>query len=250
MFPPQVQQLIRAVLAKSDVQAHAYAAAGKITSERDYVSRLIQMVETDLNHAAQPGLTIWTVRHSTEQSAGIDAAVFLRSDVEARLGVFEAKQLRQGWDRGGRFHTQLIRQSRLDKRIAAWEVFAALRKPVTCIPKGTAGCAWLTEAIQESAPTVAWTNKTLERLFAKGAHTLDHMVGEMMECRQGELIPELIAGRDAVRSCLGEAGGAQTIVGIEYDTPPPKLSDEEAVQQDLEHTRRLEEFVRKHRPEK
>jgi hypothetical protein len=172
-----------------------------IVSERDYVSNLLTFIKYPFGPFSSYSFAhSQTMPANLEQKFGVDGILIFKNGNEYKIGVFEAKMIKYGWDTMAtptisRFQRQLNNQLAINPNIAVWEMF--LNKNIvnnsldpfgsTCVKPDTAR----TISIKKNK----WSYKDLFTLFHTSSRingniplNLYEIISSMLECSFGNLL--------------------------------------------------------------
>jgi hypothetical protein len=172
-----------------------------IVSERDYISNLLTFIKYPFGPFSSYSFAhSQTMPANLEQKFGADGILIFKIGNEYKIGVFEAKMIKYGWDTMAtptisRFQRQLNNQLTINRNIAVWEMF--LNKNIvnrsldafgsTCVKPATA------RTIIRRNPK--WSYKDLFNLFHTSSTingniplNLYDIIYSMLECSFGTLL--------------------------------------------------------------
>lgn len=127
-------RLISAIAYERDWQCRAELYAGRIVSERDYVSALVTRIrDTCSKLGFNTAASTRSLDGSEERRFGCDGLIIIRSHHQVKLCLFEAKYVHdktspREWDYVNKgkshFSSQLQRQDQIPPEVVVWEQFA------------------------------------------------------------------------------------------------------------------------------
>lgn len=213
MFTNPIKHLIASLFYYFDSKCREGLHRKLITSERDYVSRLVTFISFPFGPFIRANFALArSLTHSEEQKFGCDGLIIFKNNTEVKVGLFEAKWPRYfiksnyPWDKptanaSSRFSSQLTRQNNWTQSAAIWNMFFNESKVGNINPpfdtNGSA-CIWHDVAYNymnaNNLMNRVWKNNDLINLLNNRptnfrnpnySTNLRHIIFNILDCRKG-----------------------------------------------------------------
>lgn len=144
----------------------------KIVSERDYVSILLNFMRYPFGPFVNfPFVHSQTLQGKLEQKYGCDGIIIFKYGNSYKIGMFEAKIIKNFWDSyikktgQSRFQSQIDRQKGIIPEITVWEIFFNSDKSNSTLDSKGSTCVKSDIAFSYSKSYIRWTYKDLFKLL-------------------------------------------------------------------------------------
>jgi hypothetical protein len=173
-----------------------------IVSERDYVSNFLNFIRYPFGPFGNSKIAYsQTLNGSLEQKYGADGIIIFKKGNEYKIGVFEAKIVKQRWDstigrrpNTSRFQRQLLKQIKLNSNIAVWEMFFNIHNNKFQFDNFGSTCVKRDIALAYQKKNKLWSYFDLENLALDSYKSnqnipinIEQIIREMLTCKFGSI---------------------------------------------------------------
>jgi hypothetical protein len=171
-----------------------------IVSERDYVSNFLNFIRYPFGPLVDYKMVhSQTLNGSLEQKYGADGIIIFKKGNKYKIGVFEAKIVKQRWDstvgrrrNTSRFQRQLFKQKTLSSKIAVWEMFFNIDNNNIEFDDLGSTCVKRDIALAYKKKSRLWSYSDLENLVLESYKSnknepinIEQIIREMLTCNFG-----------------------------------------------------------------